>query len=451
MEFKAPVPALRRILTPFKVENNAFPMYSLVIIDASAETLVVQMATSAVFFQAWLKCPEVVCEVPGQIAVEYDTLLSLLRTYKKTDVLVCETSPSKRVHELTPTLKSIGYLDVRSEKVKKKNGTSIYAYDTDQLPDYYPVSDEVTIDSFPAWTLKRGLALVTHIGRGRGKRREYSDYGVFFQHRRDLLRLVTTDGHRLVLADYAVEQKEDYLQAEREIFAGKKVKWSLEDGLTLPVDQVDALVSVLGQVSDEATVKLNYCTGGRGDDRFSFVVYDGGPEAIEYRVSAMLEGRDFPSFRETMFMRSSHEVLVNREVLLSALQRVQTLTNACRLSVVGDEMIIEARNMTNDDFFSRETMDVLLRGGQVAVGEPMSEGLGEPQEDVTSLGLNVSYLGDMLNQLNSPCVRLGFRSKIEPMAIQPSGVERLPGGQVKDVESMDGAYTVVSVVMPMKL
>lgn len=205
-----------------------------------------------------------------------------------------------------------------------------------------------------------------------------------------LLRIVTTDGHRLGMVIHALEEDIPSQNSPQEII--------------LPRKTVVELIKLLGDSEEEVTIEI-----GQNQARFSF-------SNIEL-VSKIVEGK-FPDYNRVIPVDYHNHMQVSRAILLQALQRASILSNekfrGVRLVLTQDSLRIICNN--NEQEEAQEEIEVGY------AGEPLD------------IGFNVNYLLDVLLNLECESIVLSFGDA------NSSGLITVPGND-----------NFKYVVMPMRI
>jgi DNA polymerase-3 subunit beta len=203
----------------------------------------------------------------------------------------------------------------------------------------------------------RSLLERTQFAVAQGDVRYYMN-GLFLELKSGRLRTVSTDGHRLALAD-----------------AKQNVESSEEFGVIIPRKGVLELLRLL-EPSD-ATIKL-----GVGNNHIRV-------QTADYQfVSKLVDGK-FPDYERVIPRNGDKYLVINREVLKEALGRVAILCNekfrGVRLNLATGSLKLTANNREQDE------AEVLIEADYDA---------GDLE-----IGFNVNYLLDIVNAVRWEAVR----------------------------------------------
>jgi len=187
------------------------------------------------------------------------------------------------------------------------------------------------------------------------------------------LKVVATDGHRLSLASAPLEGTHEPME------------------VILPRKAIIELVKLLGDNDDEVTIDL-----AQNQVKFAF--------ADITLVSKVVDGK-FPDFTRVIPADYQKVFLIPRVTLLQALQRAAILSNekfrGVRLVLTQDNLSIICNN--NEQEEAQEEVDISYEGGALDVG------------------FNVTYLLDVLNNLESEQVSCAFGDANSSMLITIPG------------------------------
>lgn len=190
--------------------------------------------------------------------------------------------------------------------------------------------------------------------------------GVFMSFKGDKLTMVATDGRRLALVEEEVEFPKE-----------------AEVDLIIPTKVVTELVHSLG---DEGQVKI-YTSGNQVAFEFRDILI----------VSKLIEGT-YPNFRQVIPAQSEERVVLERELLLTALRRAALLasdkSNSVRLEFSKNTLKITA--ITPEVGEAHETAAIKYDGKDIAVA------------------FNPEYLMDPLRQLTTDEVYLEITDELSP-------------------------------------
>ncbi|MDD5240618.1 MAG: DNA polymerase III subunit beta [Sulfuricella sp.] len=193
-----------------------------------------------------------------------------------------------------------------------------------------------------------------------------------------LLRVVSTDGHRLGMACFPLENASE----------------ASEDSpheVILPRKTIIELIKLLGDNDDEVTIEI-----GQNQTRFSF--------SNIVLVSKIVEGK-FPDYNRVIPEGYQNQMLINRLLLLQSLQRASILSNekfrGVRLVLTQNSLRIICNN--NEQEEAQEEIEVNYAGNPL------------------DIGFNVNYLLDVLMNLSDESIELSFGDA------NSSGLFTIPG------------------------
>ena len=223
----------------------------------------------------------------------------------------------------------------------------------------------------------------------------YNLNGVYFEPVSGSMRLVATDGHRLSMADAAVEGD-----------------FKLKKGVILPRKGISELRKLLSEAMEGAEEKPK---GEMGFAENSAIFRRPGV----LLVMRLIEG-SFPDYRQVIPKAGEKVASVGRERLLQTLRRVSLLSseksNAVKLELSKGNLRVAAQNPDLGE--AREDLPVEYDG------EPLK------------IGFNAKYLIDVLGVLGDGDVRLELADDLSPGVVRPSGA---PGEHF------------TAVIMPMRI
>lgn len=206
----------------------------------------------------------------------------------------------------------------------------------------------------------------------------------------NLLRVVSTDGHRLGMAYLALENMEAPEGATHEVI--------------LPRKTISELIKLLGDNDEEVIIEI-----GQNQASFSF--------GNIFLVSKIVEGK-FPDYNRVIPSGYQNQILINRLLLLQSLQRASILSNekfrGVRLVLTQNSLRIICNN--NEQEEAQEEIEISYTGNPL------------------DIGFNVNYLLDVLMNLNNESIALSFGDA------NSSGLFTVPGQE-----------SFKYVVMPMRI
>ena len=204
-----------------------------------------------------------------------------------------------------------------------------------------------------------------------------------------ILRMVSTDGHRLALVDRKLE--------------GTDVS-KFDRGVIVPRKGIHELKRLLEE--DDEPVELGF-RKNTGVIRKKDVLL----------VVRLIDG-EFPDYKQVIPKETKRTLIVSREVLLASLRRISILaterSKAVRLELSEKRLDLSSSNPDLGE--AREELEVDYEGEALAVG------------------FNARYLLDALTVLDAKEVRLGLNDELSPGTLRPAADDN-----------------TVAVVMPMRI
>jgi DNA polymerase-3 subunit beta len=296
----------------------------------------------------------------------------------------------KALPEPTVTLKRQpnNYLEVKSGAAEFRI-VGLPAEDFPQLPKFDKVPF-VPVD--PAVLL--GLVERTSFAVSSDETR-YNLNGVFFEPGAGVIRLVATDGHRLSMAEAAVDGD-----------------FKLKKGVILPKKGIYELRKLLGEAveggEDAPRGELGFAENSAIFRRPGVVL-----------VMRLIEGT-FPDYRQVIPKAGEKIVVAGRERLLQTLRRMSLLSSekshAVKLDLANGNLRVAAQNPDLGE--AKEDLPVQY------VGDPLK------------IGFNARYLLDVLQVLDVADVRIELADDLSPGVVRPHG---------------DEAARFTAVIMPMRI
>ena len=299
------------------------------------------------------------------------------------------TVPAKKLLDICKSLPDSAPLNIKIEadSMVIKAGKSRFSLST-LSADEYPNLDDWSFDV----TLQlqksafRGLIENTHFAMANQDVRYYLN-GMSLEVENNIVRTVSTDGHRLALSSLGID-----------------VSPTEHVSIIIPRKGIMEILRLIPEGEEMITINIGSNHIRISDSGFNF-------------TSKLVDGR-FPDYRRVMPRNGDKFVIARRDVLKDAFMRVQILSNerfrGVRLNLSNGELHITANNPEQEQ--AEETIDVNYQG------------------DPLELGFNVSYILDVLNNLKCEEVQFTF-------------IDATSSALIEAVGRTDLTY----VVMPMRL
>jgi len=271
------------------------------------------------------------------------------------------TVPGRKLFDIVKALpeKAEVSFSLEGERGIVKSGKSRFVLTT--LPaSEFPSTEN--IDLKQSVTIKQAelktLLEKTHFSMAQQDVRYYLN-GLLFELNEKQMRLVATDGHRLALAEAAIQQSVNNLQ------------------VILPRKGVLELQRILSGDGDvELAIGTNHMKVSVGGVKFT---------------SKLIDGR-FPDYSRVIPVDPTRIVETNPQVVRSALQRAAILSNekyrGIRLTLKPGIVLLQAHNPEQEE--AEEEIEVKYSGESMEIG------------------FNVNYLLEALNAVDGDQVELGF-------------------------------------------
>ncbi len=216
--------------------------------------------------------------------------------------------------------------------------------------------------------------------------------GIHIDVRKDMLVAMASDfNHIVMFKDHSVHSDTD-----------------TGDGINIPNKPARIVESITKNT--EGVVKLSFC-----DNTFSV-------SCMHYRVTSLLNSGNYPDFNRILPQESPISVTLLREDLLSALKRIQPMSNTASELVVFD---FTEGNLN----VSVEDVDFSKSAGEDIKCDYTGEGF--------RIGLKYSYMVSLLANLSGDNVTMKMSLSKKPVILVP--------------ESQEETREVISLVMPMLL
>lgn len=267
--------------------------------------------------------------------------------------------------------------DLKDSRLQMKAGKSQFNLQTLPADDYPKLAlsdEEVTELSIPQSTLKQLFNQVQYAMAQQDIRYYLNGLLVVLEPGR--IKAIATDGHRLSLASMEVTSIQQTAEA------------------ILPRKTVTELIKLLADVDDEVKVRL-----GKNLVTFSFGNIN--------LVSKVIEGK-FPDYNKVIPSNYQNHVLLDRLTLLRAMQRAAILSNekfrGVRLVLTQNSLRVICNNTEQEE--AEEEIEIQY------TKEPLD------------IGFNVTYLLDVLNNIDSSEVDCSFGDPNSSCLITVPGDDR---------------------------
>jgi DNA polymerase III subunit beta len=264
-------------------------------------------------------------------------------------------------------------LSVEGEKIVIKAGRSRFSLSTLPAADV-PVIDDINSQQTVQLPRKELLRLLekTHFSMAQQDVRYYLN-GMLLEIDAQILRAVSTDGHRLALCETALAAK---AKTSQQVIVPRKGVLELQRVLT---DEGDA----------EIAIGTNHVRAQIGDIRFT---------------SKLIDGR-FPEYTRVIPAAPASAIRADRDILRQALQRTAILSNekyrGIRVTVKSNMLTVQAHNPEQEE--AEEEIEVAYEGNDLEVG------------------FNVNYLLDALAAIDGQEVELGLTDSNSSCLIRSPG------------------------------
>ncbi len=196
-------------------------------------------------------------------------------------------------------------------------------------------------------------------------------FNIFEENNKTIVTLVGTDGHRLAKFSHSLDQKID--------------KFS---GVIIPRKTINELSKLLSDIDKEIEIVVS-------SNKIIFFIED-----LVF-VSKLIDGT-FPDYKRVIPSENDNILEVNREKLLSAVDRVSTIANekspVIKFKVLKD--IINLNTINNDNSTATEDLNVEYSGKEFEIG------------------FNSKYIMDIVNNLEDNQITLKFKDGSSPIIAQ---------------------------------
>lgn len=267
--------------------------------------------------------------------------------------------------------------DGKESRLQLKAGKSQFNLQTLPANDFPKLAlsdEEVSEISLPQSTLRHLFNQVQYAMAQQDIR--YYLNGLLMVFEPGMIKVIATDGHRLSLASMEVPSIQQTAEA------------------ILPRKTVIELIKLLADVDDEVTIRL-----GKNLVTFSFGSIN--------LVSKVIEGK-FPDYKKVVPINYQNHVLLDRLSLLRAMQRAAILSNekfrGVRMVLTQNSLRVICNNTEQEE--AEEEIEINYTN------------------DPLDIGFNVTYMLDVLNNINSSEVDCSFGDANSSCLITVPGDDR---------------------------
>ncbi len=199
--------------------------------------------------------------------------------------------------------------------------------------------------------------------------------GIYLQEIDSKLRAVATDGHRLSLVDFEVQDN--------------KIE-NLINGIIVPKKGVFELKRV-AESDINGTISISV------DDSFLYVNLNNN-----YKLSIRLIARDYPKYQAVIPSKTSYTMRADRNALFDAIRRIKIMSNeksnGVRVKLDAKEMTIMANHPSLGD--ALETIPIDYEGKEMEIG------------------FNAKYLIDTLSTVSEGDISLELNNELSPIVVK---------------------------------
>lgn len=284
------------------------------------------------------------------------------------------TVPAKKLVDIVRSLPEDSSIEFAAEDDKAfvRSGRSKFKLSTLPADDFPNIDDwSSDINFVTDQVILKRLMEKTHFSMANQDVRYYLN-GMLFETDNGMLRSVATDGHRLAMSSCSIEQPG---LAQKQVIVPRK--------------GVVELLRLLGEEESEVSVAI-----GNNHIRIE--------SANIVFTSKLVDGR-FPDYRRVLPSGGDKVVIADREILRQAFGRASILSNekfrGVRLNLSNGELCITATNPEQEQ--AEDIIEVDYSG------------------DELEIGFNVSYLLDVLNNVDDHQVRFTLADSNSSALIEP--------------------------------
>jgi DNA polymerase-3 subunit beta len=286
------------------------------------------------------------------------------------------TVPAKKLLDICKSLPDSVMINVEVEgdSLVLKGGKSRFTLSTlsaDEYPNLDSWNEDLSLQLKKS--ALRGLIETTHFAMANQDVRYYLN-GMSLEVENNVIRAISTDGHRLAVSSLAIE-----------------CPVAEQLSIIIPRKGILEILRLIPDGDDLITINIGSSHIRIRDNNFTF-------------TSKLVDGR-FPDYRRVIPPNGDKLMVARREVLRDAFHRVSILSNerfrGVRLNLSNNELHISANNPEQEK--AEEAVDVQYQGINL------------------ELGFNVSYLLDVLNNLKCEEVQFTLIDSTSSVLIQALG------------------------------
>tara|TARA_Y100000588_G_scaffold377265_1_gene456136 strand:- start:4775 stop:5905 length:1131 start_codon:yes stop_codon:yes gene_type:complete len=296
------------------------------------------------------------------------------------------------IRELAPGA-IVSLVEEENQRVKIEGGNAKFSLPSLPYSDFPTMPDKAETEPHKipskklAEMIKRTMFAISQ------DETRYTYNGVFMESENQILRLVATDGHRLAL----IEREEEGFQLANGVILHKK-------GL----GELTKLLQANEDKEEEVSVFIT-------ENHAIFVTANN-------ELSARLIEGEFPKYQQVIPHGHQHNVIIDRNDLLSALRRVSLFSSETRLVKFTFKKGILNLSTSGSEFGEAdESVECDFKGKELTIG------------------FNYRYCTDVLSILTEKNIVVEIKDALSPGVFRPSG----------ENSSNDDKYTYV--VMPMRV
>ncbi|MFH2007281.1 MAG: DNA polymerase III subunit beta [bacterium] len=330
-----------------------------------SNTLIVTEGNSSILCRATDLYTTMTCRLEAQIAVEGGIAVGAKSIFE-----IVKNLPVEEVHvQKTDS----NHVELRSGPARFR----VVGLLSDDYPEVPAVPDK-GFDKLPIPTLLN-LINRTAFSVSQDETRQHLS-GVLVECSKDVIRMVSTDGHRLS-------------KAEEEVSGG----WPLSEPILIPKKGLQELKRMLEGGEGDCELAV--------DDGVLFAKYG------EVTLSVRLIDSRFPPYEKVIPSSSDKKLVVDRIQLIDALKRVSLMSEdrnkGLRMIVASEKLSIETD--TPDVGDAKEDIEIDYEG------------------DTITIGFNATYVIDALSRIDGDEVFLEFNEELDPCVIKPVDSENFLG------------------------
>ena len=204
--------------------------------------------------------------------------------------------------------------------------------------------------------------------------------GIHIQIIKSKLRAVASDGHRLSMIDFKIQED-------------SSIDESLSHGITIPQKGISEIKKIATKAIENQKEDIILSLSGS----LLYVRLDDS-----YKVNINLISREYPNYEAVIPKQTNHKIMIDTKIFESAIKRIKTMSNktfyGIKLKMSPQQLELTANDPSLGD--ALETIPIKYEGEEM------------------SIGFNAKYLLDVLSHFGEGSIDLEFNNKLSPILLK---------------------------------